>query len=570
MSLLFSRIQLFTIIFVVDIENREIVGVTRTDSFDGIPRILWDDDHLVYYQSSAIRDSILFRWDLTTDPQAYTFDGRILAAIEDNTLHVLSQAGRYELNSDNEFTVTDSEAQLYSANMSADGQLQANIVLDHIEIVDSASATIVSTIEHGISTRLNLNRVHTQWLDNNILMVLIANESPKMIFWDSQTLTTINETVLPATELINAEMYLNEMNDSVVVPNFPHQLLLFSTATGDLLAQTVVNSTGFLGMAIDPISGTVAQGENDESTNINLLVWDVATGTAEAYHVGQGFVTSLDWYPNGDILAIGDQSFSELAEPVLGEDAAGMQLWFPESDDVFLVDQIESFSGDLVMNMEWNIDGTVLVATHISNQSGQTQLVAWNRAGERLWEETLTILDYAWSNDGTRLMMIDFDFATGQASYIERDALTGTTLNSINAEDLLFPLALTAHPTADHLLAILPSNSSGVHVLNTNTLQIASSYEGSERIIVNSNVPSLAWSPDGQYLAFSVVDVENPWQPQIEIWQMSDAGDFESLIAVLDDHYQGVFIGNIQWIDNRLYALGSRGDIVIWEITDVQ
>lgn len=572
-----ARVQLFTIIAVFEVESGTVVATTRTDSFDGTPALLWeaDSEGLIYYQQISIQESVLFRWDIENEAQRYSFDGAITAQLTDDRLEVLSAENAFLFESDDFVRQDNPPNLLRPAAVNPDGTWRYAVEGQAVTVSNRETGEVVAEIEHGIQSRFQLSNVQAQWLDEQRLLVIVPvtvgrdtenEQSPFVVVWDAESQSLHFELFIDVVDLnISENLIFSPDGRYLLLPAEPHRLLRLDLEAGELASDVLINTVGILALTVDPTGNRIIQGELHSNSNRNLVWWDLETNSGRLYRVGYGYITGAAWHPVGDLIALGDQSY-RYAEQGTTTDrrAAGLSLWSHESDEIIIEDQLLSYALDLVAKPVWNADGSLLAAIQVSNASGINHLIVWNRAGEQLWQMPLTTLAFSWSTDASQL------FAFDNNSLITIDAITGTIRSQQEVDNPSRPFEMRTRPIVSNQLAILIQGTDEIQIFDVESATVINSHAAPEGFTINTAVPVLAWSPNGQHLAFSVIDTNRPWQPRIEIWRINETGAFVEQVAVLEDHYQGFIVGALAWVENRIYAIGGHGDLMVWEVNDVQ
>jgi WD40 repeat protein len=384
-----------------------------------------------------------------------------------------------------------------------------------------------------------------RWLEIGAAGVATLVGAAGLIYWlymplvEPTTFDSRGLSVKRRALLIGAGKFLSWSPDSQILATTSghysdESAILWNRASGKKEAALPLGF-GAAGLAWSPDGNTLATGSSDGTT----ILWDPKTGQRLMSRRDEvGRIHDLAWSPDGTTLAIGSDNMVVLWDVVSGE-ARGKLEW-----------NFTTF-----INVAWSPDGQALAC----GSHGITLL--WDLVSTRP-RATLSGSVPRWRPDGKDLATFinDSVILWEPSTATERAKLTGDGVGiacmAWNPDGRL--LATATWDNDGYWRDVVPDRLLGkvssVTIWDTTTLQARFKLIGHRR-----ETETLAWSPDGRYLA------SGSWDASVIIWDVSKG----TRAAVLNEGIHEVIQATAWSPDGRTLAT-AFGSIVrktiLWDI----
>lgn len=361
----------------------------------------------------------------------------------------------------------------------------------------------------------------------------------------------------------------NPNNTNVGAGHTPTATPTPSSTFGKTVYTTPSSMSDFSALAWSPDSSRVAA--LTDAQNNPVTIWDAMSGkhaVTVPFPGGVGvFPLSLAWSPNSQLVAIGTTTGVVIANGQTGAIvknypiAMGITDAFPApGSGAYLSARMPASGGVGIEELAWSHDGNTLALSISEGPAGKIMVM---NAQSGAAEYTLPLKsgyapdDLAWSLDG-KYLAANVHNTTGNAApdqmvmtWVWNTATKQIVLQhtSVNSHD-----SLAWSPNSDVLAFNGQENTIVLTIWDAATNQLSS-------FQANVHGP-LAWSPDGKYIAFAGATTSQPIDPSMQPISVIDATSGKLVYEYKQMDQQ---VSTLAWSpDGHYIASGASDSAKIW------
>ncbi len=418
---------------------------------------------------------------------------------------------------------------------------KGRLYMDNKVALDSSAVKKLNAITPAVSVNLGYPGTTINaavWSPNGQYLAVGAEQSFEIYSFNGSTLTCL------------AEQYCGNRADSLAwSPN------------GNYLA---------VGVYAGYVFGTQAS-----DSELQVYSFNGSTLTAVASQAYGNSVYSLAWSPDGNYLAIGGTQPS-----TFGGVGNSNELQVYSFNGTTLTAVTSQRYGDMIRSVAWSPDGNYLAVggqnpSMFGGVANTNELQVYSFNGSTL--TVITSQDYgsdvrsvAWSPDGLYLAVggsAPSKFGgVANTNELQIYSFDGSTLTAVTSQDYgsgVYSVAWSPDGLSLAVGGISPSTFGGV--ANTNELQIYS-FNGSVLTAVTSQdygyqISSVAWSPNGQYLALGGMNASKfggvASRDELQVYSFNG-----SVLAAVTSQDYGVEFSCLAWSSDGQYLVVGGADVV--------
>lgn len=444
-----------------------------------------------------------------------------------------------------------------------------------IEFRDNTTGQTLGRYENE-SGRLMLPNTAPQWTSDGETVIFVAGRRNSVI-----AVTIRGELVqrLTLTGFASVQSVALGPNDDSVLITEPTIVHMWNWRTGEFETPQRILSGGSL-QGIDWHENVIATASQSDPF---IQLWDANTGELQqSFTSARPYFTSVAFSPDGQFIAGGDSNYYE----ALGDENIphpAVSVWDVSTGEevlnlpiVPLEERDYRNEGAFVHRISWSPDGTKLLGIRMDNATGIISLRVWDAStGEELFATDEASDAATWSPDGQTLLYATWDLNNPEIELVATTIQAGSELAGVTTPPMVEEIARIDSESFVRHLAWRPDSNQVLIWLDDQFAIIDAVDNFGEQRFISEDVlvrPYTAPVWNGSRLSFASSRISATGQPlaEAQVWEFSEDGTTATQIQRFETgnpNPRGGLWGTA-WQGNRIAGIDLSGAIHIWEVVD--